>query len=75
MLESLSAIVADEVANVYRQAGCWTWSDRWVWFDTEIFMEAPSKPVGLSDQGHLFPLNFFNIEPSIEVRSDIVEVA
>lgn len=59
---------ADSVANVYRDAGCWTWSDDWRWFDTEIFMEAPTNPVGVADQGHLFPLNFFNIEPTLKIR-------
>lgn len=56
-------VFADRVAEVYRQSGCWTWSDSWNWFDTEIYMEAPLRPVDHPTQGHLMPLNFFNIEP------------
>ncbi|MEP1208741.1 MAG: hypothetical protein ABJM29_14675 [Rhizobiaceae bacterium] len=54
---------ADAVAQVYRDAGCWTWSDDWQWFDTECYMQAPSAQKMLKSQGHLFPLNLFNIDP------------
>ena len=53
----------DQVAQVYRDAGCWTWSDSWNWFDTETYMQAPKSQSNLKTQGHLFPLNFFNIDP------------
>ncbi|MDD9909273.1 MAG: hypothetical protein OXR62_06230 [Ahrensia sp.] len=51
----------EQVVKCYRDAGCWTWSDDWVWFDTECFMQAPREPAAASCQGHLFPLNFFQI--------------
>lgn len=54
---------ADIVANVYRQTDCWTWADDWSWFETECFMEAPTNQTSLTSQGHLFPLNMFNIDP------------
>ena len=57
-------VFCDKVADVYRQAGCWTWSDEWTWFDTEFYMEAPRKQVFSKTQAHLFPLNFFNIDPN-----------
>ena len=50
---------AEQVANIYRQHGCWTWRDDWIWFDDECFMEAPSsKPE--SGGFHLLPMNLFN---------------
>jgi len=55
---------ADKVAQVYRDAGCWTWADNWNWFDTECYMEAPCQQVGLASQGHLLALNMFNIGPT-----------
>ncbi len=58
---------ADRVAHVYREAGCWTWSDSWVWFDSEHYMRAPTGQIcdGTIErtQRHLFPLNLFNIDP------------
>ena len=52
---------AEEVAEVYRRAGCWTWVDNWTWFDDECFMEAPRAPSQDPHQGRLFPLNFFTM--------------
>lgn len=52
---------AESVAQAYRDSGCWTWAQNWNWFDTECYMEAPTRQVGLKEQGHLFPLNMFNI--------------
>ncbi|MBD9487550.1 hypothetical protein [Ensifer sp. ENS11] len=50
---------AEEVAAVYRDKGCWTWRNDWIWFDDECFMEAPrSKPEG--GGFHLLPMNLFN---------------
>ncbi|SOE08806.1 hypothetical protein SAMN05877838_0536 [Hoeflea halophila] len=53
----------EEVAQVYRDAGCWTWSDTWKWFDYEFYMQAPTEQSNPKTQGKLFPLNMFNIEP------------
>ncbi len=50
---------AERTAQVYRDAGCWTWADDWSWFDTELFMEAPLKQGEKTGQEHHFPLNFF----------------
>ena len=56
-------VFADRVAQVYRDAGCWTWADDWKWFQTECYMQAPTEQKMLKSQGHLFPLNLFNIDP------------
>ena len=57
-------VFADQVAQVYRDAGCWTWADDWKWFNTECFMQAPREQNMLKSQGHLFPMNMFNIDPT-----------
>lgn len=56
-------IFADQVAQIYRDAGCWTWADDWQWFDQECYAQAPKTQKFLQSQGHLFPLNLFNIDP------------
>lgn len=53
---------ADQVAQVYRDAGCWTWADDWKWFEKECYMPMPGVQKMLKSQGHLFPLNMFNID-------------
>jgi LmbE family N-acetylglucosaminyl deacetylase len=55
---------AQQVADVYREHGCWTWADDWAWFDEECFMEAPRTASDAIAHRHLFPLNFFSIQPA-----------
>lgn len=55
---------ANEVADVYRKHDCWTWADDWAWFDEECFMEAPRGDTDMAAHRHLFPLNFFTIDPA-----------
>ncbi len=54
---------SDQVADVYKQAGCWTWADDWTWFDNEIFIETPRQRQASKVQSKLIPLNVFNIHP------------
>jgi hypothetical protein len=54
---------ADQVAGLYRKHGCWTWFDDWAWFDEECSLEAPHGENGAAPHRHLFPLNFFTIDP------------
>ncbi|MGE0499370.1 MAG: hypothetical protein AB7I79_08940 [Rhizobiaceae bacterium] len=54
---------AEEVASVYKRHDCWTWADDWTWFEEECFMEAPRDDTDPSPHRHLFPLNFFTIDP------------
>ena len=53
---------ANEVADVYKRHGCWTWSDDWTWFEDECFMEAPEGVGAPVSGGHLFPLNMFTVD-------------
>lgn len=53
---------ADKVADLYKKHDCWTWSEDWVWFEEECFMEAPRAASEPTAHQHLFPLNFFSIE-------------
>ncbi|MVA97252.1 hypothetical protein GN330_08330 [Nitratireductor sp. CAU 1489] len=52
---------AQEVADIYKKHGCWTWADDWSWFDEECFMPAPRAETPAAAHRHLFPLNFFTI--------------
>lgn len=54
---------AEAVAHVYKRHGCWTWDHDWAWFDEECFMESPRSPSDAAPHRHLFPLNFFTIDP------------
>ena len=54
---------ADRVADVYKKAGCWTWCDKWKWFDHELFIETPREQKLSQTQSKLIPLNLFNINP------------
>jgi len=68
-------VLAEQIADVYRTHGCWTWTDEWSWFDEECFMEAPESEGG-GVQNHLFPLNFFTIdEPRPAAPSHMASVA
>ncbi|PHP67518.1 hypothetical protein CSC94_07370 [Zhengella mangrovi] len=53
---------ADQVADLYRKHGCWTWADDWSWFDDECFMKAPAEGAAPAAHRHLMPLNLFTIE-------------
>lgn len=55
---------ADEIAGVYKENDCWTWADDWAWFDEECFQEAPRLGGKPEPHRHLFPLNFFTIDPT-----------
>lgn len=65
---------AREVADVYKRHGCWTWADDWAWFDEECFMEAPHQHSDSEPHRHLFPLNFFSIDPA-ELRGKWLPLA
>lgn len=55
-------VLAERVAKVYREEGCWTWADDWAWFEEECYLEAPRMEAGGAFH-HVFPLNLFSIEP------------
>ncbi len=52
---------AEDIAACYRAAGAWTWSDDWVWFDSEHFCRVPEGPAKPGQQANLMPLNLFVI--------------
>ena len=62
-VRQVDAAYCDRVAQVYRDAGCWTWADDWSWFETETFCLAPTEQVATAGQAALMPLNAFNIDP------------
>ncbi|TDH34196.1 hypothetical protein E2A64_16065 [Pseudohoeflea suaedae] len=54
---------AEQVAQVYKDHQCWTWSDDWAWFDEECYILAPDQGKEPEPQQHLLPLNMFTIAP------------
>ncbi|MER0238338.1 hypothetical protein [Fulvimarina sp. MAC8] len=52
----------DLIADVYRDAGCWTWAEDWCWFDEECFIRAPKQMSNQKTYKHLMPMNIFSIE-------------
>ena len=66
---------AGKVADVYKKHGCWTWADDWAWFDDECFMEAPHEHSDTEPHRHLFPLNFFAIDPAEQQRGKWLPLA
>ena len=53
---------SESVADVYRNAGCWTWDQNWAWFETETFRIAPSDASAPAPHRHLGALNLFQID-------------
>lgn len=49
----------EQVADVFRRNGCWTWADNWKWFPFELYMEAPLAQRDVEGQPHILPLNMF----------------
>lgn len=54
---------ARALAKLYRSHRCWRWAADWHWFEDECFMEAPRSEAPAGPHHHLFPLNFFTVDP------------
>ncbi len=57
------AVEAQRIAEIYREAGCWTWFDSHEWFSQEAFMPARDLPEPADEDvvGTLMPLNFMKL--------------
>jgi LmbE family N-acetylglucosaminyl deacetylase len=54
--------LASSLKTLYRDHGCWTWFDDYLWFTHECFMrDRPARPEP-GKYGHHFPLNYLRIE-------------
>lgn len=55
--------LAQEITEVYKKNGCWTWYEDYQWFDRECLMrEKPSSDQAeLLNYGHSFPVNYIKI--------------
>ncbi len=55
--------LGEAAREIYRNNGCWTWMDDYLWFNEESFMvnfgQRPKHDAG--ENGHIFPLNFMKI--------------
>jgi LmbE family N-acetylglucosaminyl deacetylase len=56
----VNLIRAQELAELYKKHGCWTWFQSYQWFEHECFMrEAPSSEKQQAQPyGHSFPVNY-----------------
>ena len=54
--------LSDNIKEIYKSNGCWTWYDDWKWFDEESFIKDNQLLNGKSNYGHMFPLNLINVE-------------
>ena len=40
----INTVYANQIAQIYKDHGCWTWDDGWVWPDAEWFFRGPIGP-------------------------------
>ena len=50
-----------DIANVYREHGAWTWFDDYAWFPEEFFTQGPLNRSDAPGFGWLFPVNFIRL--------------
>ncbi|MCR9139348.1 MAG: PIG-L family deacetylase [Alphaproteobacteria bacterium] len=55
----VDVLYSEQVADVFRRNGCWTWANNWKWFPFELYTEAPLKEAEAGGQPHILPLNMF----------------
>jgi len=60
--------LANDITDLYKRNGCWTWYDDWEWFKEESFIKDPNSPTITKKYGNICPLNlmkvdFINVEP------------
>jgi hypothetical protein len=54
--------IGEQIRDIYRENGCWTWYEDWEWFNEESFMLSGDKENEEKDYGHIFPLNMIKVE-------------
>jgi LmbE family N-acetylglucosaminyl deacetylase len=52
-----------ELANVYKEHGAWTWFDDYSWFAEEYFVQGPLPRVDQAGFGWLMPINMLWLPP------------
>lgn len=50
-----------DIADVYRRHGAWTWFDDYAWFAEEYFTQGPLNRNDAPGFGWLFPVNFIRL--------------
>ncbi len=54
--------LAQELANLYKKHGCWTWYDDYRWFGQECFIEDDCLDKNGRGYGHIFPINMLKTD-------------
>lgn len=52
-------LLGNQIANLYKQYGCWTWSPDWLWFKEESFMKETHD---VQSNSQNFPLNLITVK-------------
>lgn len=59
-------VLADNIKNLYKKNGCWTWFNDWEWFNEESFKKDEVLEGNNQKHGHIFPINFVKIDLQAE---------
>ncbi len=57
-------LLEEQIKELYKRNGCWTWYDYWEWFNEESFMKDRNRifEEEINEYGHIFPLNMIKVE-------------
>jgi LmbE family N-acetylglucosaminyl deacetylase len=56
---SIDHLFTRQVADIYRNNGCWTWVENWRWFEEECFFDIPSTSGDPEPSRAAPPMNYF----------------
>ena len=60
--------ISNNIRDLYKKNGCWTWYDDWKWFDEESFIKDKTCKESVNKYGRAFPLNLIKVEVQIESK-------
>lgn len=62
--------ISNDIINLYKKNGCWTWYDDWKLFDEESFIKDETCQESIKKYGRVFPLNLIKIKPKMNQRKN-----
>lgn len=60
--------LSNDITDLYKKNGCWTWYDDWKEFDEESFIKDETCQESIEKYGHVFPLNLIKVKVQIESK-------
>ena len=55
-------IIGHQIKNLYKRNKCWTWYDKWEWFNEESFIKDGTFDEEEKTYGNIFPLNMIKVK-------------